>query len=232
MSPGVSLPAGGDTPAAADGRRRRWRTLRCIPLTCLDKELPMVAARLASLCIALGLCSSAGAADTPSAAASTEQLRLPALAGYTQVHQHTDAQGNRIVEYVPDGQTAQDWTDMVTLNDAPNSADARPRDYLGIIEAGWRIACPGAEGHWIHEGEENGRPSAVVMLSCPRNPGTGKPEFTWIKGIQGLQGFHSVQKSFRAEPEPEDVVTWVGWLREVALCGNGEAAACDGAVVR
>ncbi|MEN5358121.1 hypothetical protein [Stenotrophomonas sepilia] len=115
---------------------------------------------------------------------------------------------------------------MVTVNDAPNSGHVSPREFLGIIEAGWRMACPAAQSHWIREGEEGGRPFALLMLSCPLNPGTGKPEFTWIKGMQGRQGFHTVQKSFRAEPEKDDVVQWIGWLREVGLCGSGAAQAC------
>ncbi len=113
--------------------------------------------------------------------------QLPPMKGYQQAHQSTDAQGNRITEYVPQGQTVHDWTDMVTVNDAPNSGHVSPREFLGIIEAGWRIACPAAQSHWIREGEEGGRPFALLMLSCPRNPGTGKPEFTWIKGVQGRQ---------------------------------------------
>ena len=86
------------------------------------------------------------------------------MKGYQQAHQSTDAQGNRITEYVPQGQTVQDWTDMVTVNDAPNSGHVSPREFLGIIEAGWRMACPAAQSHWIREGEEGGRPFALLML--------------------------------------------------------------------
>ncbi|WP_240336099.1 hypothetical protein [Stenotrophomonas sp. B1-1] len=178
--------------------------------------------RLARLRLTLG----ALLAPAVALAANTEQVRLPAMPGYAQAHQDTDPQGNRLVEYVPQGQTVQDWTDMVTVNTAPHAANATPREFLGIIEAGWKLACPDAQANWVGEGEEEGRPFAVLMLGCPRNPGTGKPEFTWIKGIQGLQGFHTVQKAFRSEPEPKDVVTWMGWLRDVALCGNGQAPAC------
>jgi len=185
-----------------------------------DEENRMDVARRASLCMTLALAAVCGHA------AAAEQVRLPPMRGYQQAHQSTDAQGNRITEYVPQGQTVHDWTDMVTVNDAPNSGHVSPREFLGIIEAGWRIACPAAQSHWIREGEEGGRPFALLMLSCPRNPGTGKPEFTWIKGVQGRQGFHTVQKSFRSEPEKEDVVQWIGWLREVGLCGNGDAPAC------
>lgn len=176
--------------------------------------------RWASLCIALASAVVAGHA------AAVEQVQLPPMKGYQQAHQSTDVQGNRITEYVPQGQTVQDWTDMVTVNDAANSGHVSPREFLGIIEAGWRIACPDAQSHWVREGDEAGRPFALLMLSCPLNPGTGKPEFTWIKGIQGVQGFHTVQKSFRSEPEKEDVVRWIGWLRDVRLCGQGDAAPC------
>ncbi len=160
-------------------------------------------------------------------AASGEQARLPSMPGYVHAYDAVDPQGNRIDEYVPKGQTVQNWTEMITVNTAPNSASVSPREFLGFMEAGWKAACPDAQAHWVREGEEEGRPFAVLMLGCPLNPGTGKPEYTWIKGIQGLQGFYTVQKAFRSEPGRDDVVTWVSWLRDVSLCGNGQAPACS-----
>ena len=143
-----------------------------------DEENRMDVTRRVSLCMALALAAVAGHA------AAVEQVQLPPMKGYQQAHQSTDAQGNRITEYVPQGQTVQDWTDMVTVNDAPNGGHVSPREFLGIIEAGWRMACPAAQSHWIREGEEGGRPFALLMLSCPLNPGTGKPEFTWIRACR------------------------------------------------
>lgn len=177
--------------------------------------------RTAPLCFAL-----ATSLISATAMAASEQVLMPRFDGYVKAFEASDPGSGDISEYVPEGQTVKDWTDMVTVNSAPGSAAATPREFLGIIEAGWRMACPDTQANWLGEGEEGGRPVAVLMLGCPRNPGTGKPEFTWIKGIQGLQGFHTVQKSFRAEPAEADVVTWVRWLRGVTLCGNGKAPDC------
>ncbi len=38
---------------------------------------------------------------------------------------------------------------------------------------------------------ENGYPVAVWYLYCPLNKMTGKPEFTYFKGMSGAQGFYS-----------------------------------------
>ncbi|MEB2230520.1 MULTISPECIES: hypothetical protein [Xanthomonas] len=180
--------------------------------------------RGALLCIASIF--AVAASNAAVAADMAEGVQLPAMKGYALAHQHSDPQGNRIAEYVPKGQTVENWTDMVTVNNAVGSGDVGPRKFLGVIEAGWQAACPGSESHWIREGEKAGRPFALLMLSCPRNPGTGKPEMTWIKGIQGIEGFHTVQKSFRFEPGKDAVVQWIGWLRDVGLCGNRESPAC------
>ncbi|MGE6334378.1 hypothetical protein, partial [Stenotrophomonas sp. NPDC077659] len=162
------------------------------------------------------------------AMAASEQVLMPRFDGYVKAFEASDPQTGHITEFVPKGQTVEAWTDMVTVNIAPNSAWVSPRDFLGSMEAGWRGACPDAEVNWLREGVELGRQMAVLMLSCPLNPGTGKPETAWVKGIQGEQGFYTVQKAFRTEVKEADVVTWVKWLSGVALCGGDEGPACPG----
>lgn len=67
-----------------------------------DEENRMDVARRASLCMTLALAAVCGHA------AAAEQVQLPPMKGYQQAHQSTDAQGNRITEYVPQGQTVHD----------------------------------------------------------------------------------------------------------------------------
>ncbi len=176
------------------------------------------------------LCFALGISVVPSAvmAASSEQVLMPRFDGYVKAFEASDPQTGDITEYVPKGQTVEAWTDMITVNIAPNSASVSPREFLGIMEAGWRGACSDTQANWLREGQEHGRPMAVLMLSCPLNPATGKPETSWIKGIQGQEGFYTVQKAFRTEVKEVDVVTWVKWLTGVMLCGSGEGPACPG----
>lgn len=162
---------------------------------------------------------------TPAAHAQSgaEQLLRPQAKGYVQGFEHTQPNGGRMWEYVPAGQTVQNWTEMLTVNASPPTPQMTPRQYLAFIEQGWMNACPGASNHWIIEGEENGYPFAVLQLTCPNNPQSGKPEYTWFKGIKGQEHFYVVQKAFRFEPAAAQVVQWVQYLHEVRVCNERDA---------
>lgn len=151
-------------------------------------------------------------------ASGTEQLLRPQAAGYVKGFEDTGADGGRLWEYVPEGETVEQWTQMLTVTVTGGGIKATPRQFLGIIEQGWKRACPGAESSWIREGEENGYPFALLMLTCPNNPASGKPEYTWFKGMQGANNFYVVQKAFRFAPEREHVVQWMQYLSRVELC--------------
>ena len=213
--------------ALAQRRRPAYSSLPCTGVgprmhcTLTQRDASMIH-RVAVSCLALGCLASSPAVT----AATGEQVRLPSLSGYIQAHHHASGPGNTLTEFVPQGQTVENWTDMVTVTRAAHMDTFSPRQFLGGIEEGWRAACPGADSHWGPSGEEQGRPFAILLLTCPINPTSGKPESTWFKGIQGLQAFHTVQKAFRTDVSPDDVRTWMAWLREVTLCGNRETPTC------
>jgi len=159
--------------------------------------------------------------------AGSEQLLRPQVPGYVKAFENTEADGARLWEYVPNGENVQQWTEMLTVTASRPGVQATPRQFLGFIERGWKGACPGGESSWIREGEENGYPFALLMLTCPNNPASGKPEYTWFKGIQGANHFYVVQKAYRFAPEREQVVSWVQYLSKVQLCdAQGSAHPC------
>ena len=67
---------------------------------------------------------------------------------------------------------------------------------------------------------ENGYPSLLWILECPKNPATGKPELTWIKGVQGNDSFYVVQKAFKFTPSKEQITRWIGYLKGVMVCDS------------
>ncbi|MEG2804999.1 hypothetical protein [Stenotrophomonas sp.] len=172
------------------------------------------------LATALAVMVSPLASAQPAAPASGSELLLrPNVEGYVQGYQATDPNnGNRIFEYVLEGQTVQDWTEMLTLQDFPASANVAPRAYFGTLGDFWLKSCPAGDVTVIHEAEENGYPVAVVQMICPNNPGTGKPEYAWMKGIQSGKSMYVVQKAFRFVPDREQITTWVRYLQKVTLC--------------
>ena len=154
----------------------------------------------------------------------TEQLLRPQTKAYVLGHQARQPSTGSIEEYVPKGQSVQDWTEMLTVQDMPGSAHVAPRTFLDVMAQGWMGACPDGSVTLLREAVENGYPVAVMQMTCPNNPGTGKPEYTWMKGIQGGQRFHLVQKAFRFTPEREQLIPWVKYLSAVVVCDPKDSA--------
>jgi hypothetical protein len=103
-----------------------------------------------------------------------------------------------MTEFVPAKETVENWTEMVTVQ-VFFGLKATPQQFMDDMANRWRAACPDAkEAHTVADAPENGYPTLVRLLSCPKNPGTGKPEFTWFKAVQGNDSFYLVQKAFNS----------------------------------
>jgi hypothetical protein len=122
-------------------------------------------------------------------------------------------------EMVPTAETVSNWTEMVTVQIFYNMKTT-PEQFVDKMISGWKAACPGASSSAIASGPENGYPAGVWLLNCPKNPGTGKPEITWVKALQGNDSFYVVQKAFKFRPSNDEVVQWMKYLRAVAVCDS------------
>jgi hypothetical protein len=152
-----------------------------------------------------------------SAALVNENLLTTAPSGY-QVGFHDKNSNSEITEWVPEGETVENWTEMVTVLIFFN-ASPRPEVYMHNIETYWRENCPEAEdAREIASVVENGYPSLVFLLNCPRNPKTGKLEITWFKAVQGNDSLYVVQKAFKFAPSKEQIGRWMGFLKAVRVC--------------
>lgn len=122
-----------------------------------------------------------------------------------------------ISEMVPEGQSVNNWTEMVTvqvfygLKSTPAQFKAKMDDLL-------KTACPGGELAPVAQGDENGYPTLVWLQNCPLNKSTGKPEITWVKAIQGNDSFYVAQVAFKAQPSKELITQWMQYLKGVAVC--------------
>ena len=125
--------------------------------------------------------------------------------------------GQTIVELVPKGQTVQNWERMVTLQTfAGNTRSVI--DFRRAVSDGWRSACPGGNTINLSEGQENGYPYALLQMSCEHNPQSGRPEYTWIKAMQGERALYVAQYAFRHLPSREELTDAARRLRGMSLC--------------
>jgi hypothetical protein len=148
-----------------------------------------------------------------------ENLLVTAPPGY-KVGFDTKKPNMLMTEFVPDKETVEDWTEMVTVQ-VFFGLKATPRQFMDNMDKTWRAACPEApEAHTVADAAENGYPTLVWLLDCPKNPKSGKPEITWFKAVQGNDSFYLVQKAFRFTPDKEQITRWMGYLRKVSVCDS------------
>lgn len=127
-----------------------------------------------------------------------------------------------IQEWVPKGETVNDWSQMLTLT-VQDVANLNPVEFFNHMADGWEEACPEYGGMLLHEGRENNYPVAVWFLRCPNNPMTNKPEFTYVKGISGNESFYTVQLAYALQADEVDdsiVNQSMVFLKQVTVCDD------------
>lgn len=130
-------------------------------------------------------------------------------------------QNNMIIsEMVPQGESVNDWTTLVTVQIFLGMTDTTPQQYQETLTQSWFSACPDSGSFPVADGAENGYNFVLWQLFCPLNPSTQKVEYTFLKAIQGNDSFYLVQVAFRYEPSEADITQWMGYLREVQVCDS------------
>lgn len=130
-------------------------------------------------------------------------------------------QNNMIIsEMVPEAESVNDWTTLVTVQIFLGLTNTTPEQYQDTLTQSWFGACNNSESYPVAGGEENGYNFVLWQLFCPLNPATQKVEYAYLKAIQGNDSFYLVQVAFRFEPSDEDITQWMGYLREVQVCDS------------
>lgn len=133
-------------------------------------------------------------------------------------------QGNMIMtEMVPDGETVKNWTEMVTIQVFLGMKNATPEQFQTQVAKGWLAACKEGEVIPITDGEENGYAFSLWLQTCPLNPATGQPEYTWFKATQGNDSFYVTQKAFKFKPSNAQITQWMRYFQSVRVCDTRHA---------
>lgn len=146
---------------------------------------------------------------------AAEALRYPDMAPFGMVLGHQQQSGaHGIQEFVPEGETVDNWSRMLTFNTSPTMPVAQ---FQSTINQLWAQACPKSNAIMIREGKESGYPFAFWMLTCEHNPATGKPEYTWLKALEGQETLFVTQFAFRYVPSEMELYNLTQWLAQVAI---------------
>ena len=124
--------------------------------------MKMRAALLQGAVILAALSASAARADL-----ENENLLVTAPPGY-KVGCSDKKPDMLMTEFVPAKETVEKWTEMVTVQ-VFFGLKVTPQQFMDDMGKRWRAACPDAEeAHTVAEAPENGYPTLVWLLSCPK----------------------------------------------------------------
>jgi hypothetical protein len=125
---------------------------------------------------------------------------------------------NRLMtEWVGATETVEDWTQILTVQIYRGATVDAPTFLQGVAKR-YTDACPGTTGKGIFTGQVNGYVVSMLVLKCPKNPGTGKPETTAFRVIKGKDALYSVQRAWRNAPSDQDFDDAMHLLAKVVVC--------------
>jgi hypothetical protein len=149
-------------------------------------------------------------------ALQAENLLVAQPEGF-KVGYQANKDNSAISEWVPEGQSVDAWTQMLTVQ-VYRGSKADPATFLQSIGKQWSDACPGSSGKGIFTGQTNGYVVSMLVLRCPKNLTTGKPETTAFRVIKGSDALYSVQRAFRSEPSDTELDDVMHYLAKVSVC--------------
>lgn len=182
------------------------------------------------LSVVIGLPIAARAQQTGGA----ENLMFVLPKGFKQIHQARNQQ-QMIMEFVPEGETVKDWTEMVTLRVYFGVRNVDPRAVnKDMQERVWRPVCGRIETHEPALRQEKGYHVSAAVIDCfdpdPRKTAAQvhlRPrEFMLMKVFQGRDSLYILQRAWHGtsgEQPPmmrweELKKQWAGFMATAEIC--------------
>jgi hypothetical protein len=172
----------------------------------------MTRACILGLLTLFGCCS--GASGEPAIDAENLLLSPPKdfKVGYQSQHDNQS-----MTEMVPTGETVENWTQIFTVQIYRRSTVDSATFLQGLGKLHMN-ACPGTTAKGIFTGKTNGYDVSMLVLKCPKNPATERPETTAFRVIKGNDALYSVQHAWRADPSDAEIDRVMHLLAKVTVC--------------
>ncbi len=172
----------------------------------------------------LGLLMPLFGSALPAGAQLQDENLLVSLPQGFKVGTNQSRAGLIMQEWVPAGETVQNWTEMVTVQIFQKRPDIDPAQFLGLMEKQWAGACKGSSATPVSVSKVNGYTAATILLRCPLLAQTGKPETTMFRAIKGNDSFYLVQRAVRSVPDEARLQQVRQYLETVSLCDTRRPA--------
>lgn len=136
----------------------------------------------------------------------------------SEAHSATQA----IREEVPEGESVNDWSRMVTTQRFGGLASlTTAENYVANIARGVARKCPGAQVGPIARLSMTGRPAERVTIDCPVLAQTGKRETFLLEATAGTFDMLVKQVAFRGPHTAADIAWATGFLDALTYCAGG-----------
>lgn len=119
---------------------------------------------------------------------------------------------------VPESEGRDDWTEMLTSQLYLGLKHVTLEAFRTESKRKWLEGCKEGQFAEMVSGDENGYPIMLWMLTCPYSKAPGRPEISIFKGIRGTDNLYVLQKTFRFEPNKEQIALWMRYLKTVIAC--------------
>jgi len=167
-----------------------------------------------------GLSALGASASSSAAAPQGENLVVDIPQEFQLGDQGQQGPGADIAEYIPKGETVDDWSRMITVQVFHNLKAFDPNRFGVALKGGLLGGCPGAQGTQLKSGRENGYAFSLWLYTCPLNPKTGKPETLFDEVISGADSLYSVQYALRSALKPDLMPPITAYLSGVRVCDS------------
>ena len=134
------------------------------------------------------------------ARAQEQSFVVPTPAGFKVAFTNASPDGaHRIMEFVPDGQTVQDWRQMITVQHLSRLAHVDPLQFAGSWAQKFKAACPAVTASRLPQAPIDGHEAVRLYLHTPECGGRA-PESVLAVVVKGRDGLHMVQHAWRPAP--------------------------------
>jgi len=147
-----------------------------------------------------------------------EETLVAAIPPGFKIGSQTSHERLTTLEWVAESETVQNWTELVTVQVDRGPSLTTPAQFLQKVAEKSLHACKGGAANAILDGQANGYPVSMLLVSCPLNTATGKPESSVFRVIRGHDALYSVAKTFRFAPSKEQLGQLMKYLDSVNVC--------------
>lgn len=131
-------------------------------------------------------------------------------------------------EYVPNGQTEEDWSEMISVQILLEAGNSDPDLMLTKVANHLKKECSNLSIKPIQlAGISNTYPSVTMQTFCEHKNDRDKGEVGIVRGIAGKENFYLLQKIWRTKPfrsEEEVPINleqrkfWLGYIAYLGIC--------------